>query len=506
MKNRPPSDNTITGITENIAELAELPRILLAKQGSIDSTQSSLNALIAVECDYVDNKIPSSNRLITALSARLNMLELPVSINAIKELVEQDNATIAHALQVRSENENKVQPYLDERKKIKQAIDLHTSLLSYKSLLATASSNLLDKRAELSRLQKSIADLKKRRESADAIEIASKEKLEGLDHDLQKLRKRHRAEEEPVVYSVNQVKARLDNLKEKYRIALQHQAEATTQQQNSQKTASKHEEKSRQAYQDKTRFLAMAQAANTKKYELIADLERERSAYESAKQAAEYSNNAAATSSATNTISIPVGLGGFIQMPATSSPQSGYSSSQGGYSSSQGGNPSNSSYSSSVAENVKILAAHAQKICELDRGIQLAEEEMKRCERKAASEQDAARDHEATAATACQQIVGYGEQARTYALQASSLQSDIDRTNSEFLAESEKLRQLQLRMQNDDDRLRRMRDTVSDQHSIDVMQYNELNKNVGSTGIKIDDTNQSHHEFDKRYRKQKYID
>ena len=493
MKNRSPRDNTMTGIAENIAELNAIPGILIEIQDKIDSATKSLNELSAVEHDYADNKIPFSNRKITAFYARIKMLELPIIINAIKELVKKDEATIADALKVRSENEKEVQPYLDERKKIKQAIDLHTSLLSYKILLATASSTLTYQRAELSRLQDIFADLKQRRESAYAIETASKEKYECLDRDLQNLRNRHHAEEEPVIYFVNEILRRLESLKDRYQLALQCLAESTRHQHDEQNTARNHEEKSKHAYQDMARFLDNANAAHTQRRRLIADLEKERSAYERAKQAAEHSSNASGKNSShdaeppsttSKMMTLPVGLGGFIQVPITPSPK-------GGYTSSQSGKNSDTSQSAIVADNGNILAGHLQKISELERGIQSAEQEAKRCEHKAVSEREVARNYEATAVAASQQAASYGEQARSFAMQVTLLQADIDRTNSEFTVESEKLRQMQQRMRNDDDMLLRLRDTAYNQHSNDVEQSNDLNMNVINTSKKIDDTNQS---------------
>ena len=493
MKNRSPRDNTITGIAENIAELDALPAILTEKQEKIESTIVALNELSAVENDYTDNKIPASNRQISALSAHINMLELPIKINAIKELVKKDEMTITDAKSLRSENEKGAQPYLDERKRIKQAIDLLTSKLSYENSLAITSSNLTAQNAALSRLQNIIADLKQRRDSAYAIKIASKVKFESLKRDLENLRIRHRQIEEPVINSVNQMASRLENLKGTYQLALQNQAASIGSQNDEQNSERNHAEKSKQAYANETRFIASAGAARTRMQALIADLERERSAYEKAKQAAAYSSSTRGNNSShdktppatkAQMVTIPAGLGGFTQVPVTSS-------SHGGYTSSQNGNNSYSSHSTNETDMANILAGHSKRISELERAIQSADVEAKQCERKAASEHQDALNHEAIAVTAHQQAEKHAEQARFYAQQAALTLTDINHTNAEFMNASENLRQMQQHMRNDDDKLRYERDAADNQHNYDVDQFNVLDNNVINTSNEMNDTSQS---------------
>ncbi len=516
MKNRSPRDNTISGIAENIAELDTLPGMLTDKQGKIDSAATSLNELSAVELDFANNQIPFSNRKITAISARIKMLELPVTISAIKELVKVDEATLADALKLRLDNEKNVQPYLDERKKIKTAIDLHDNLSSYKSLLARAKADLQDERAELTRLQGKIVDLKRRRESAGAVEVASMAQLNRYEQELQDLRAQHRAKERPVIDHVNQIDARLAQLKESFKLASRCEADALRQQQDQQKSQRWNQERARQAYEDKSRLLANAEAAYTNKRGLISQLESERRAYEAAKQTAAYtsgpgsnssSSDAAPPSTTANTMTIPVGLGGFVTVPVMPSSQGGYSSSQGGYSSSQSGGYSSSQgggYSSSQANNSPtpapaangpdhnaILARHLQKIAELERGIQSAEDEAKRFERKAASEHADACNFETKAKEAFQQAANYTDQVRAYAQQLSTLQTDIEHTKSNLTSESARLQLIQQQNRQEDDNLTRQRTAAYNEHARDAGNYNDLNSKVASTAQKIDETNQS---------------
>lgn len=469
MKNRSPNDNTINGIAENIAELDALPGIIIENRDQVATAAKTLSELTAVERGYSEQKIPHINRQIAALEARINMLELPVSIAAIQELVAKDAATIADAESVKAKNETDVNPHREESNKNQTAINLYSHLSSYQSTLASASSNLAIKTTELARLKEKLEDLKQRRETAHHIASTSRQRLEGLDNELSALRKRHRAEEEPAIHAVDQVKSKLDHLQVRHQNALRLKAETSDQQLGAQKAESRNNEQAKRAYRDEVEFQAKADAAHTKKRKLLAELERQHSAYESAKQAAAYSSNASS---------------------------GGYSSSSNGappsaYSSDQGGSNSNSSYSSNVSNNGNILADLLQKITETERAIQSAEEEAEKFERKAAAEHNDAHIHEAEAASAHQLAHQFGEQSRSYFEEAASLQTDIVRTTLELQRESYSLSEKQQRIRFEDDKLRKVRDDAHQQFQNDTRIYDDLNGNYQSTSISIDATNQT---------------
>lgn len=492
MYNRSPSDNTIVGIAENIAEIERLPKLQTKKQEEINTSTASLDAQVSVERDFTDNKIPYQNRQMTALVARIAMLQLPANIDAIKEKVKADTATIANAEKERSINERDVQPHRDEHKKIQNAIDLLVSLAYSKNALAASTSSLEAKTAELARLKTKLTELEPRRDSAHLTATKSKEILDNLDYDLQTLRKRHRDEEEPQLETVRQLKNRLDGLHARNKIAMANHNAAHDHQHDEEKAERKHLEKSQQALSDKQKFHAHADAEHKKKRSLLAELENQRRAYESAKQAAAYSSssnssggygssgNAAPPSTTTTTIS--VGFGAVVQVPAA--PPSTFSSDQGG-------SNSNTTYSANVSNNGNVLEDMLQKISRLERDIQSAEAEAKRYERKAAAEHEDALSHEAKAATAHQHAMNYADQVRTYAEQASSLQTEIVRTNRDYEHESDRLNQIQQRIRGEDSKLSKKHDTAYQQHKNDHAFFAELNSNCVETTKLIEQTKQS---------------